>query len=189
MTSPLQDSGESHQDTGRMADALRHTAETAFTTRNDSRPTSVATPGQVTEACAAPERRILPDLTSEDPLNALLRREAERRASLDNRHGSRRKKTNGAQGQVDRVKENKLVQEKVHNQRVRRGPEPVKAIPVTKKAASPESVRIRPERTPPIIAKRKHKASGRRGAYRLAGNPDALRPGERWKRRLPQICW
>lgn len=190
LISSLQDSGDSHQDTASIADCLRHTAEAAFTTPNGSQPSSVATPDQVTEARAAPERRILPDLTSEDPLQGLMRQEAERRAFLDGRRAPRPKRAKATTRKSDQVSGESAFQEAGQSPH---GEEPDRVIepkaPVAKKPASAAPIRIRPKQTPPTIAKRQDRKRSRREAYRLAGHPDALRPGERWKRRLPQICW
>ena len=173
-----------------MADGLRHTAETAFTTPNDPRPSSVATPDQGTEARAAPERRILLDLTSEDPHQSLMRQEGERRASLDGRRAPRPKKATATTWKSDQV-----IGESAFDQSGQspHGEEPDRVIePKATFAKKPESaapLRAGPKETRPIIAKRQHKKLSRRDAYRLARHSDALRPGERWKRRLPQICW
>ena len=173
-----------------MADPLRHTAETAFTPLDDSRPSSLATPDQVAEARAAPERRILLDLTSEDPHQSLMCQEAERRASLDGRRAPRPKKARAATRKSDQVISESAFQEAGQSPH---GEEPDRVIepkaPVAKKPTSVAPIRIRREKTPPTSAKRQDRKSSRRDAHRLAGHSDALRPGERWKRRLPPTCW
>ncbi|MDQ4059769.1 MAG: hypothetical protein M3145_01490 [Pseudomonadota bacterium] len=142
------------------------------------------------EAAAEPPTvRILPDLQWEDPVEARLRQEAEERAAR--RHGPRgpRKK---AEPKATRTEPRPAAEQGPARKTARKRklpfvwPDEFEAEPVPAAVAHPAPAVAQPVGTPklgrPATQLSNRKARQRRAAV-------SLRAGERWKRRLPQVCW
>ena len=171
---------------------MRHAAELAFGNLDGRQAAAVLAVVQKVPASAVSERRILPDLTSEDPLKALLRQEADRRASRDGRRGPRKKRAEVIGGQDHRASGRKPVQKGKSRSRQGDADRAVRAAPpAVEKPGAAASIRIRLERSRPgkTIAARQHRKWNRRRAQRLPRLAEVQRPGEQWKRRLPPVCW
>lgn len=141
---------------------------------------------------AEPERgstpqpaRILPDLISAQLLEARIQEEFEQRAAHDRKPAQPRRK------RPDRVPDPAEVSERVAREprggHRRRHPEHVAwdSTPATAPEArvgSAPRVTVRPTRNETASAAEIRRAKRR-------GEPVVLRAGERWKRRLPRICW
>ena len=192
LSSPPPSKADIRRDRDQAADPVRHAAQLAFGGLDGCARAPVAAPVQEGKGSGVPERRVLLDLTSEDPLEALLRREAEKRASLDGRRGSRKKRADVIGGQDHRVDGRKPVQKVQSRSRQGDADRAIgAATPAVGKPAAAASIRIRLERSQPgkTIAARQQARWGRRGAQRLPRHAEVLHPGERWKRRLPPVCW
>ena len=188
--SPIPLEADNRRDRDQAADPVSHAAELAFGGPDGCQEVAVLAPAQEM-TLGVPERRILPDLTSEDPFQALLRKEAEKRASLDGRRGPRKKRADVIGGQDHRVDGRKLVKKAQSRARQGDADRAVRAaVPAVEKPAVAASIRVRRERSRPgkAAATRQQGRWIRRRPQRLPRHAEVLRPGERWKRRLPPVC-
>ena len=149
---------------------------------------------------AAVRPRILPDLSlQQDPIEVRLREEAEARAARRHRPRGSRRKT-----EAEPTRTGAAEHEPTAVQEVTRGAKPLtqarqEGSALRAKASQPVIVRqpaSAPRPSPSMVQMQND--SGResrrvaRAALRKAkrkGLPIPLRPGERWKRRLPKSAW
>ena len=135
--------------------------------------------------------RILPDLQAEDPMEALLRREVEQRAPRPRGRprGSRNKPKLQTSRDALRLDEEQIARRRTVIRQTAPAEETV--VEATDKPVLVEVVGPEPVSTPPaetrILDRSVTRTFSRRAKRR--GEPVRLRPGERWKRRLPKALW